>query len=695
MLNRAITLLFLVFLLSNIILRLYALHSYGIVLKQLLPVLLVVFWVVRGNPGFISICFFLFGISLPLYGFQSYNFYNHIFEFQIIFLSCLLLFTKGTKHGLVQEIGVVGAIASGYLLLIIFSLLLLPVSSFIDNVILWGPFDVCSALFYATPENPLYSLAAVNRFAVFGVFILLLNNKLTADKLYGAFFSGCAVSVLATCLLGLLNQFNVISLEWYRPEFISISGVNKLHSVLGNPGWFSEHVLVCTPFVLLLFYKKINVITRQFVFVTVFILIGMSLLLTGSRTGWLIFPIVVFFCCVSFLLFYVKKDDVISWKELKLRFLQVSSLGIVVCLMIGSILMVVALGRFAGNIGEASSREQYLVQRMRNIINPSVRIKLWKESLVLVSESPVFGMGYEGYRWHQEVMTSVPASKYAQQRQTRNNWDTTHNFYLQILVSNGVAGLLIWFMLISYVALLLYRDAITNRNEQSFVLLGALGAFHLYGFTQSMQYVASIWFLVFIIIGYSMNLESKIKLPGIERIGKYMVIVVILFTVSGGVVYGRNLQSHKLAERYGLSRYGVDRNDTQYKGFYKKENWGKDGMFRWSGRAAEIVLNGSGKVQFDFACYAPRLEQLPITLDVVLNDQSIDRITFRKGQKVTRTYDLPVRDNHSPVTLYLNVSRVWNPKREKINTDTRNLGIAVSEARYISILPTIPVLLLQ
>ena len=695
MLNRTLTLLFLVFLLSNIILRLSALHSYGIVLKQLLPALLAVFLVVRGNPGVIPMCFFLLGLSLPLYGFQSYSFYNHIFEFQIIFLSFLLLFTKGNKGVLVQNVGVVGGMASGYLLLIIFSLLLLPLSSFIDNVILWGPFDFCNTLFYSTPENPLYSLAAVNRVAVFGVFIVLLNNKLTADKLYRTFFLGCAVSVLAACLLGLLSQFSVFSLEWYRPEFISKSGIGKLHSVFGNPGWFSEYILVCSPFVLLLFCRKINGIISQFVFISIFVLIGTSLLLTGSRTGWLVFPIVAFFCCVSFLLFHKKNEGAISWKELKLRSIQVSGLGLVICLMSGPVLLVVGQDHFAKNIGEEPSRGQYLLQRMHNIINPSIRVKIWKESLALIGESPVFGLGYEGYRWHREVMTSVPASKFVQQRQTRDNWDTTHNFYLQILASNGVAGLLVWFMLIGYVALLLYRDAITNRNEQSFVLLGALGAFHLYGFTQSMQYIASIWFLVFIIIGYSMCLNSKSKLPGMERIGKYMVIVVLLTAVSGGLVYGRNLQSHKLADRYGLLRYGVDRNDTLYKGFYKKENRGKDEFFRWSGRAAKIVLNGSGNVQFDFACYAPRLEQSPITLDVMLNGQLVDKHVFRKGQKVTRTYSLLDLDNHSPITLHLQVSRVWNPKREKINTDTRNLGIAVSEPRYISILTTIPVLLLQ
>ena len=694
MLNRTVALLVSIFLLFNLIVRLSALHSHGVVLKVLLPLLMAIFVVARRRPDFIKVCFFLLGLSLPLYGFQSYTFYNFIFEFLIIVLACLLLFTKGNMSRIFQNTGVVGFMG-GYLLLVLFSLLVFPLSSFIDNLTLWGLFDFCNALFSATPDNPLYSLAAVNRLLLFVIFILLINNNSMVDKLYRMLFFGCACSVLMACLFGLLNQYGIISLAWYRPEFRDAAGVDRLHSVFGNPGWFAEYILVCTPLILLLISGMKGRLFRVFVFSSTFVCIGFSLLLTGSRTSWLIFPFVTFFCCVFFLLLYEDQEGTILWKELKLRCVQVCGGGLVICLLIGSILMVAGRDSSTGDQGGSLSRTQYLLQRIHDITNPSVRSKLWRESLVLVGESPVFGMGYESYRWHQEVMSSVPDSRFIQQRQTSNNWDTAHNFYIQLVAGNGIAGLLVWLLLTAYVAFLLCRDAIANRNVQSFALLGSLISFHLYGFTQSMQYIASIYFLVFLVIGYAMRLESKQKIPAMKRVGKYGAIAALVVAVSGGFVYSTNLQSHKLAERYGLPYYGVERQGTQYKGFYKKEDWGKDGFYRWSGRAAEIVLRGSGAVQFQFSCYAPRLEQLPLTLDVMLDGRAIDQYTFRKGEKITRTYFLPVRARQSLVTLRLQLSRVWNPKREKVNNDTRNLGIAVSEPRYITMLPVIPALLLQ
>ncbi len=695
MFNRTVALLFSMFLLFNLVVRLSALHSHGVVLKVLLPLLLSIFVVARGRPDFIKVCFFLLGLSLPLYGFQSYSFYNSVFEFLIVFWACLLLFTKGNIRRIFPNRGLVVGFMGGYLLLVLFSLLLFPLSSFFDNLTLWGVFDFCNALFSATPDDPLYAVAAVNRLLLFFVFILLINNNQMADTLYRMLFAGCAGSVLIACLLGLLSQYGIISLVWYRPEFIDGTGVDRLHSVFGNPGWFAEYILVCTPFVLLLFCQKTWKKFRRFIFFSTFILIGASLLLTGSRTSWLIFPLVAFYCWVIFLLSYRDKEVAISWTELTRRCMQVSGGGLVVCLLVGSVLVGGGLDRSTENPGQSLTREQYIVQRIRNITNPTVRTRLWQESFVLVSESPVFGLGYESYRWHQEVMSSVPASRFVQQRQTSNHWDTAHNFYIQLVAGNGIAGLLVWLFLTTYVAFLLCRDALANRNVQSFALLCSLLTFHLYGFTQSMQYIASIYFLVFLVIGYAMRLESKRKLPAMKRIGKYGVIAALLVAVSGGFVYSTNLQSHKLAERYGLPHYGVERQDTQYKGFYKKEDWGKDGFYRWSGRAAEIVLRGSGAVQFHFFCDAPRLEQLPLTLDVMLDGRAIDQYTFRKGEKITRTYFLPVRARQSPVTLHLQLSRVWNPKREKVNNDTRNLGIAVSEPRYITMLPVIPALLLQ
>lgn len=70
MLDRTVTLFVSVFLLSNLVVRLYALQAHGVSLKLLLPVLVAVFLIVRGRPGFIKVCFFLFWIISPIIWFS-------------------------------------------------------------------------------------------------------------------------------------------------------------------------------------------------------------------------------------------------------------------------------------------------------------------------------------------------------------------------------------------------------------------------------------------------------------------------------------------------------------------------------------------------------------------------------------------------------------------------------------------------
>jgi len=572
---------------------------------------------------------------------------------------------------------------AGYALLSFFSLQLLPISSFFDSISLWGLFDFANGAFSATPENPWYSLAAGNRLALFCLVVLLLSWNPDAEVLYKRFFVGCAFSVFAACLLGVLNQFEIISLACYRPKFLDASGVDRLHSVFGNPGWFAEYVLICTPFVLLLFGRKSGLRARLLMLTAGLVFIGMSLLLTGSRTSWLLFPLAMFFCYVVLLLLYsVRNGQAITWKGIWHSCMQVGLGGLLLCLIGGAVFWMV--DRISSShIDDGSlSRVEYTLQRIRNITVPEERGKVWPESLAMVSESPVYGLGYESYRWHHGVMSTVPDSRFARQRRTTVNWDTAHNFYIQLAVSNGVVGLIVWLGLAGYVALVLLQDGLANRNVQSFVLLGSLGLFHLYGLTQSMQYVASIWFFMFTIIGYAILLDLRLFSPKLISMGRYGGAAVLVAAVTGGVVYGNNFQSRQLAQRYNLPRYAQYREGDLYKGFYWREDWGKEGYFRWSGRSAEIVLGGSGTVLLDFACYAPRLDSLPLTLEVSLNEHPVDSYTFREAKKVTRTYFIPDGNTQLPATLQLQVSRTWTPKRENMGNDTRSLGVAVSEPKY-------------
>lgn len=685
MVRRTIGVFAAVFLVVNLATRFNALHNHSSFFSVLLLAGCVISLVVWFCPDSLKLLCLFLGLSLPLYGFQSYTLYNCIFEFLISFLGCLLFFERNSGQRSLENSGRVASLLGGFIILALLSLLLLPISSIVGALSLWGVFDFSNAVYWATPENPYYSIAAGNRLVLFAILVFLLGRNSTAEVLYRRIFIGCALSVVAACLLGLLNHFEIISLTWYRPNFLTGSEVGRLHSVFGNPGWFAEYVIVCTPFILLLLGRITGLTTRLIVLSAAFVLVGTSLLLTGSRTSWFAFACIVPFCYLTVLLFYHgKNDQSITWPEMS-RSCKRIGLGVFfISLVGGTVFLVINQSRSVNYNDKSLSQTGYILHRMHNIADSNeLRFKIWQETLALLSESPLYGLGYESYRRHQEVMRSIPESRYEMQRQTDGNWDDAHNLYVQLVVNNGGIGLLVWLVLAVYVALLLYRDGVTNRNQQSFILLGSLGAFHLYGFAQSMIYVASNWFLFFLIIGYAMLVDQKLITQRLIRERKYAVAALFVAVVIGGIVYGDNLQSRRLAERYGLVRYDKERGVDQYRGFYQREDWGRDGCFRWSGRKAEIVLGGYGTVKFDFICHAPHLDKLPVIMDVMLNGQAIDRYTFSDGQKVTRQYFVPADNDHTTNTLQLRLSRTWIPTREKMGNDTRALGIAVSEPRYM------------
>jgi O-antigen ligase len=675
-----------VYLLLNLVMRFNAIHNYSFFLSTLLLVGgSIIFTVIRLRPGFLKPMCFLLGFSLPLYGFQSYSLYNCIFEFLVSFFGCLLLGEKHSEQKFSEKSGMAPSLFGGFIVLAIFSLMLLPISSIVKTFYLWGVLDFSNAVFWATPENPLYSIAAGNRLVLFAVLFFFLGKNTASESIYRIIFIGCALSVVAACLLGLLNHFEIISLAWYRPNFVTGSEVGRLHSVFGNPGWFSEYVIICTPFILFLLSKITGLKVRLLVLSAMLVLIGASLLMTGSRMSWLAFACVVFFCYFTELLFYRGKNNQrITWPEISSSCKMVG-LGVLLIIVLigGGIFWVINQNHSADYNEKYSSQARYILHRMSNIVDSKeVRLQIWQEALTLVRESPLYGMGYEGYRRHQEVMSTIPESRFALQRRTSGDWDDTHNLYVQLIVNNGVIGLLVWLSLVSYVALVLYRDGVINRNRMSFVLLGSLGTFHLYGFAQSMIYVASNWFLFFLISSYAILVEKKIFSLSVMRERKPVFVVFVLVMI-GGVVYGNNLQSCRLAERYGLLRYDKDRGEDQYLGFYQREDWGKDGFFRWSGKKAEIVLSGSGLVTLDFICNTQQLDKEPVIMDVMLNGQPIDKWTFSDGRKVTKQYFVPSGKDYMKNILQLRLSRTWIPTREKMGQDTRVLGVAVSEPRYM------------
>ena len=156
--------------------------------------------------------------------------------------------------------------------------------------------------------------------------------------------------------------------------------------------------------------------------------------------------------------------------------------------------------------------------------------------------------------------------------------------------------------------------------------------------------------------------------------------------LAGIVVYAADFESRKLAVKEKLNIYSLDQEQNKYLGFYQAEQWGEQGIFRWTGSDAVIKLPRAALFQLTFVCSAPDLADNPLVLSVDDGNRQVDEISFYQQESVTRDYFIPqagVEDKR----LYFHVSRTWNLRKLDVANDRRNLGVAISEVKIVEKMP--------
>ena len=667
------------FLLVDGIARLPALHALGLNVWALLLTVGGLFLLFLARPGLVDRLLLVLGFSFPLYCYQSYTAQSQVFEFLGIVLGLLLWFRLRTGGRIRTLNSSVAILLACCVLLALASLALFPVTAMARLFGLWGWFDFSSALFTAPPDEPLYSLAAADRLLLFFWVALLLSSQDDGRTLYGRLFQGAALGGVAAALLGVLNQYGLVDLAWLRPQFHDPSGVPRLHSVTGNPGWFAQYLVGSLPFVILLPGGRFPLLLRYLGLALLFLLCGAALLLTASRTSWLIFPCIVVACSLALSL---PDRGACALSAGLVRKAVLRTCGLLLLLGLISTGLVLAMTGHHGALERTgTARIRFIMERMGHVFIPQERSRVWRQSVILAQEGPLFGLGYEGYKWHQKVMTSVPESAFARNRQTSNDWDTPHSFPLQIFISNGLAGLVLWSFLFVCVLALLWWEFRRSCHRVVAALLISMASLLLYGLTQSLQYVPLIWFLLFLGIGYALTVPDKVLSRRLRRLGSLCSATAPLLVVAAVGYYLSHAQSRYLALRYGLPSYAAERGPVQYAGFYPREQWGDDGVFRWTGPRAEMRLPYGGMVEFTLVANTPAMAADPVVVDVTLNSHPLDRYTFWGAGTVRRAYFLPTAPAMGANTLMFTVSRTWSPRRVGLGTDTRNLGIAISAPR--------------
>ncbi|MBU1417930.1 MAG: O-antigen ligase family protein [Proteobacteria bacterium] len=620
------------------------------------------------KPSWLKASIFCFALTFPLYGSFSYSTHAFLFELYLNFLALTLSVTVYKAGSFSRGSGLLQCILFLYGILSCASLLLLPIQQMAWQLLLWDWNIFWNAVFFATPELSLYSVAALNRLVLYILCAILLSSCQEAKELYRAFFVGLLVAAFWASVIGILDYYKFIDLRRFRDVFDD--GL-RLQSVFANPGWFAEYLAVIIPYILLGFLSSELQKTNKICLFGILIVCEIAIILTYSRTGWIIYPFVLIVCWFFFYVATRTDSGRCTWKQVgKVSLQVVISVPLTICVSYFLIFHVFDLLN-----SSACKDSNKFEQRISQMKNPAARKVIWEESLEMVKEKPLFGYGYESFKLHNTILKKVT-----------KEWDTPHNLYLQLLVSGGIAGLILWGILIFATLYLLVADLIKNKTYFNIAVILSIVAFHLYGLAQAMQYIPMIWFLIFVNIGYAMTINGNVLPDWFRRKETAFTGMLILVVLIGVISYASDFESRKLAAKGNMKIYSADQEQNNYLGFYPSERWKEQGIYRWTGSSAIIKLPRSELFELTFVCGAPDLENNPLVLSVYEGPRQIDEVTFFQQESITKKYFIS-QARSVDKKLYFQVSRTWNLKKLGVANDTRNLGVAISEIKVIEEMP--------
>jgi O-antigen ligase len=547
------------------------------------------------RPRHLKYFLFLFGFSFFLYGAGSVDIHSRIFELVVTLVAAtLFVINRKTKHTHRLSRSLRGLLFC-YVAFSIFSLLLLPVRQIVKDLWVFGFPDACFYLFIDPPYGIYYPVSAVIRLILFVILGIELARTDLCHENYKWLFSSIFVGAVFCTIIGLMDLYGIISLAAYR--FGITAGV--LQSTFLNRGWFAEFILTAVPFVLIGFMSRIKGRWWMILLFASLVLCEIALILAGARAGWVSYPLILFICWLFF--YYAKEGRLtsfrFSWKDLVKVGISVPVTIVISFLIVFQVLMPLS-DHLRDSKGKAvdqrfKATSQYLEGRVTQFTETG-RVDTWKDSILVGSEGPWLGRGYEAYYWNATVLENIPLSPYMKNRVHKEIRQTPHNIFVQIFVSGGMVGLGLWLLAIGYAIMLLTIDLVQNKRLLNTPVIISIIAFHIYGIFQSMQYIPMIWSMIFLCLGYAMTIDDGVLPPRLRRWVSKVVIGAVIMVGVAFFFYLYNFESRNLAEKYGLRVYAMDQDLDRFAGFYQDSKRWKYGDFRWCGKRGSVMIAERG-----------------------------------------------------------------------------------------------------
>lgn len=206
--------------------------------------------------------------------------------------------------------------------------------------------------------------------------------------------------------------------------------------------------------------------------------------------------------------------------------------------------------------------------------------------------------------------------------------------------------------------------------------------------SKKMAWISCAMCILIIFIGYKKLAHVNYNMTRDYNLGtkfldpKWQEVKTILFMAS-------MFEHKRFADDYESSYYyhgdnaiSKENYNGHIYGYYEEEDW-SEGKVRWTGKESlrEIEVKSS-VLSLNLFCGNPDVNKNPVQADLWIGNKRHGQVTYSaNGWKRVNIY-LP-SEKGKKVKLKIEVSRTFNPYKWGINNDNRNLGLAVTEIRWL------------
>jgi len=512
-------------------------------------------------------------------------------------------------------------------------------------------------------------------------FIFILSRTFVPGEAVKPLIVCVLVSAVVSLLFGLFQHFGHVTagnnpLSWSQ---------NLVNASFKDAMSFGAYLGMIIPLALgiLLAYRGVLRVASFLVL----IMACASLFFTGSKSGLLSIPISLF---IVALLNIKSLGRALKPKRFSIKRLDWSSRVVVLAFLVVVLGGVLFHKNLAKEIAESRSIERLNDMFFKDTFKVVFRGRadtLWKLAIPMIRDYPLTGVGMGSY--------IIEVSNYAKLRDVNLiTPESTENYVLQVGAELGLAGV----VLIAWIFRELIRQTrrslrnVPSSAKERFVLGGAVGGIVSYLMTiQVHTFIGSyeIKYFFWLLVGIVVCLGPRISTPAEGRPQRLRPVRAGRILTAGlivlyGLVHLWN-STHSLSLLSRTQRLSL----VQDFGFHQQEKTADGREFRWTksygGTPVEVE---KPEVEIPLLASHPDIRRNPVKVQIYLvkdlfrHKRLVGELTLRES--AWTAFKCSLKDElGQKAILLIKVSRTWNPGKTLKIPDSRDIGVAVGNIRFL------------